>query len=149
MTTINLENMWGGCRVGGQCGFLASVFYGPDETTACWTIHFLKMMIKIKKWWEPHFAHKDAFRESLQVGSGPPPPPLTTEPCFFRVYPLKFNLIAAESQTGPVKEEDDRFRHTNLRHPWSQRQFFPPSFLRSGIISAANLNASVIGQLSG
>lgn len=58
--------------------------------------------------------------------SDQPPPSLTTEPCFFRVYPLKFNLIAAESQTGPVREEDDRFRHTNLRHPWSQRQVFPP-----------------------
>lgn len=31
------------------------------------------------------------------------------EPGVFRVYSLKFKLIAAESQTGPGKEEDDKF----------------------------------------
>lgn len=39
------------------------------------------------------------------------------KPAFFGVYPLKSNLKAAGSQTGPWREEDDSLRHTNLQQP--------------------------------
>lgn len=66
------------------------------------------MVIKTNRSIKYHFyCVKDVYRFDKTLSG-------TIAPCFFWVYPLKFKLITAKSQTGPGREEDDRLRHTKL-----------------------------------